>query len=96
MAATNIQAEGLSIRYAAQGMLGRGLYGAPDPRKSLQYCISRGNGQGQQGHFMFICRFNLAGAQSAGTSTPHRNSLYDEHCVFQDEQVVVLWMLKLA
>merc|ERR1719453_2872190 len=31
-AATNIQAEGLKIAYAAAGMLGRGLYGATDPR----------------------------------------------------------------
>ena len=43
-------------------MLGKGLYGAPDPRKSLQFCRS-------QDKFMFICRFNLSGAQHAGPST---------------------------
>ena len=95
MSATNIQATGLSISFAAQGMLGKGLYGAPDPRKSLQYC-NRGMQASQHGNFMFICRFNLTQAQFAGPNTHHRNTQYEEYCVMQDAQVVVLWMLKLA
>ena len=34
--AANIQATGLLLSHAANGMLGRGLYGAPDPRTLLQ------------------------------------------------------------
>jgi len=82
----NIQVEGLSMRFANVGMLGRGIYGAPDPRKSAQYC-------GQQlpvnGKFLLICRFNLSGAQYA------RNSLYDEYCVDDASKVTVLWLLKV-
>ena len=87
--AANIQATGLLLSHAANGMLGRGLYGASDPRKSLQYCRS-------QDKFMFICRFNLSGAQHAGPHTQHRNSVFDEFCVYDEEHTVVLWMLKLA
>ena len=88
-AATNVQATGLLLGFAANGMLGRGLYGAPDPRKSLQYCRSANK-------FMFICRYNLASpAQHAGPSTQHRNSIFDEFCVYDERRVVVLWMLKL-
>ena len=72
-------------------MLGNGIYGAPDPRKSLQYCTNP-----QHGTFMFVCRFNLIAAKRAGPGTQHRNSVYDEFCVFDDRHVVVLWMLKLA
>ena len=88
--ATNIQADGLKIRYAANGMLGRGLYGAPDPRKSAQFCKDSPNGK-----FMFICRFNLKHAKHAGPATEHRNTIYDEFCVYDDQHVVILWMLKL-
>ena len=77
------------MQYAANGMLGRGLYGAPDPRKSYNYCKS-------QNKFMFICRFNLSGAKHAGPSTQHPNTVYDEFCVYDERHVVVLWMLKLA
>ncbi|EOD14658.1 hypothetical protein EMIHUDRAFT_96355 [Emiliania huxleyi CCMP1516] len=88
-AATNVQATGLLLSFAANGMLGRGLYGAPDPRKSLQYCRSANK-------FMFICRYNLASpARHAGPSTQHRNSIFDEFCVHDERRVVVLWMLKL-
>lgn len=102
-AVANIQAAGLQLSFAAQGMLGKGLYGAPDPRKSLQYC--KGGGQGR---FMFLCRFNLAPpkpppqrpapttAQHAGPSSAHRNSVFDEFCIFDEKHVVVLWMIKLA
>ena len=76
------------MRFAADGMLGRGLYGAPDPRKSLEYC-----GNGTNGKFMFICRFNLSGAGTAGPSTGRR---FDEFCVFDESNVVVLWLLKCA
>ena len=31
-AATNVMATGLLLSFAAQGMLGKGLYGAPDPQ----------------------------------------------------------------
>ena len=72
-------------------MLGRGLYGAPDPRKSLQYCKNSENGK-----FMFVCRFNLREAKHAGPTTQHRNSIFDEFCIFDERHVVVLWMIKLA
>jgi len=88
-AATNVMATGLLLSFAAHGMLGRGLYGAPDPRKSVQCCKSANK-------FMFICRYNLAGAQHAGPSTQHRNTLFDEFCVYREAQVVVLWAVKLA
>ena len=87
--AANIQATGLLLSHAGNGMLGRGLYGAPDPRKSLQYCRT-------QDKFMFICRFNLSNARHAGPSTRHQNSVFDEFCVYEERHVVVLWMLKLA
>ena len=87
--AANIQATGLLLHFASRGMLGKGLYGAPDPRKSLQYCRSNDK-------FMFICRFNLSNAQHAGPNTPHRNSVFDEFCVYDERHVVVLWMIKLA
>jgi len=88
-AATNVMATGLLLNFAAQGMLGKGLYGAPDPRKSVQYCKSANK-------FMFVCRYSLAGAQHAGPSTQHRNTLFDEFCVYREAQVVVLWAVKLA
>ena len=71
-------------------MLGQGLYGAPDPRKSLNYV------KGTTGKFMFVCRFNLAAAKHAGPKTSHRNSTFDEFCVYDERHVVVLWMIKLA
>ena len=86
--AANIQASGLLLSHAGNGMLGAGLYGAPDPQKSLGYCRS-------QDKFMFICRFNLSGAKHAGPATKHRNTVYDEFCVYDERHVVVLWMLKL-
>ena len=86
----NIQADGLSLDFAAAGMLGNGLYGAPDPRKSEHYCGDSPNGQ-----FMFICRYNLRGAKHAGPSTPHQNTVFDEFCIMTEEKVVVLWALKL-
>jgi len=91
VAAPNIEAEGLRLSFAAHGMLGRGLYGAPDPRKSKGYAHDN-----QNGTFMFICRFNLSTAKHAGPQTKHRNDVFDEFCIFDDKQVVVLWMLKLA
>ena len=90
-AAANIEHEGLLLQYAVPGMLGKGLYGAPDPNKSKGYCKG-----GTNGNFMFICRFNLSGAQHAGPSTAHRNTLYDEFCIYDESHVVVLWLLKLA
>ena len=63
-AATNIQTEGLQLRFAAHGMLGQGLYGAPDPNKSRDYCKG-----GANGNFMFICRFNLSDARHAGLAS---------------------------
>ena len=89
-AVANIQATGRpTIAFAADGMLGRGIYGAPDPRKSLQYT------KGSHGKFMFLCRYNLQGAKHAGPKTSHRNSVFDEFCVFHDSEVVVLWIVKL-
>ena len=95
MTAANIQATGLvtpgdtDVGVAHGSMLGKGIYGAPDPRKSMQYCRS-------DRKFMFICRFNLSAAQHAGPSTSHRNSVFDEFCVYDARHVVVLWMLKIA
>jgi hypothetical protein len=87
--APNIQSEGLRMKYAANGMLGIGLYGAPDPRKSSQYCEKQGV-KNPNGNFMFICRFNLK------VNTKHyKNKLFQEFCVYDDSQVVVLWMVKL-
>ena len=87
----NIQATGRpSMEFSAKGMLGKGIYGAPDPRKSVNYCKTNRNGR-----FMFICRFNLSQAQHAGPHTQHRNTLFDEFCVYDDNHVVVLWVLKL-
>jgi len=97
----NIQAHGRpSLRFAAHGMLGQGIYGAPDPRKSFQFCRPRSKlpcclAPAGQGKFMFICRFNLAAAQRAGPSTAHKNSIFDEFAVYRDEHVVVLWMLEV-
>ena len=88
----NIQSTGLLMSFASNGMLGQGLYGAPDPQKSKNYC-QKGN---QTGNFMLICRFNLAGAQHAGPNTAHRNTHFDEYCVYDESRVVVLWLLKCA
>jgi len=90
-AVANIQSDGLRMRFASSGMLGRGLYGAPDPRKSYSYC--RGS---RHGAFVFLCRFNLTTAEHAGPSTPHRNTVFDEYCVYDERHVVVLWMLKVS
>jgi hypothetical protein len=87
--AANIQATGLQVRFASEGMLGKGLYGAPDPRKSYSYI--RG-----QFKFMLVCRFNLSSAKHAGPETHHRNSIFHEYCVYDDRNVVVLWLLKLS
>ena len=92
-AATNIQAEGLLLKYGGKNgsMLGAGLYGAPDPRKAVTYC--RGSSLGD---FVFVCRFNLSHAKHAGPKTHHRNSVFEEFCVPKEPHAVVLWMLKLA
>jgi hypothetical protein len=95
-AASNIQAEGLLLRFARQdGMLGQGLYGAPNPRKSWHDCLLGPAGVGDLA-LLFVCRFSLAApVRHAGPRTPHRNSLYDEYCVYAEDRVVVLWMLKV-
>ena len=88
-AGANILATGLLLERANDGMLGAGLYGAPDPRKSFQYCRS-------EEKFMFICRFRLdASAKHAGPGTQHRNTVFDEFCVYNERHVAVLWMLKV-
>ena len=87
--AANIQAIGLSLQHAGNGMLGRGIYGAPDPRKSLGYSRSTDK-------FMFICRFNLFSSQHAGPDTRHPNHSFHEFCVYDERHVVVLWMIKLS
>lgn len=89
--ASNIQTDGLLMRYAGEGMLGKGLYGAPDPRKSLQYC--KGS---PDGNFMFVCRFNVTAAKRAGPDTHHRNTVFGEFCVYDAAHVIVLWMIKVA
>ena len=92
-AASNIQAEGLLLKFMGKHglMLGPGLYGAPDPRKSATYAKDLGFGK-----FLFICRFNLSNAKHAGPGTGHKNFVFNEFCVPNEEQVVVLWMIKLA
>lgn len=77
-AAANIQAKGLLLSYAANGNLGRGLYGAPDPRKSLHYCNSPDK-------FMFVCRFNLSQAKHGVFNLSHQKSALDEFCVYKEE-----------
>lgn len=91
----NIQATGLQTRFAADGMLGNGVYGAPDPRKSKHYCGKKKDTLA--GQFIFLCRYNLSeGAKHAGPATKHKNTMYDEFCVFDDRYMVPLWMIKLA
>ena len=80
-------ATGLLLSFAAQGMLGKGLYGAPDPQVAAVLANRPTK---------FICRYSLAGAQHAGPNTQHRNTLFDEFCVYREAQVVVLWAVKLA
>ena len=77
-----------SLRSRASG---RGNPPAPDPRKSLQYCKDSSHGK-----FMFVCRYNLSHAKRAGPDTSHRNTVFDEFCVFDERHVVVLWMVKLV
>ena len=45
---------------------------------------------------MFVCRINLSGARHAGPGTGHRNTVYDEFCVYDEKKIVVLWMVKLS
>lgn len=88
-AAPNIQSTGLlvpgtgGVSVAHGSMMGNGIYGAPDPRKSMQYV---GNGRNK---FLFICRFNLSRHRYT------QNKTFDEFCVFDQRHVVVLWMLKI-
>ena len=90
-AVANIQACGRpTLEFASNGMLGSGIYGAPDPRKSLQYTKNS-----QHGSFMFLCRFNMSGAKHAGPGTGHRNTVFDEFCIYNNDHVVVLWMLNV-
>ena len=92
----NIQSDGLLIKFAKEGMLGAGIYGAPDPRKSFQYTNKHSASHSAgSADFMFVCRFNLEGAQHAGPLTKHRNSLFDEYCIYSDVRCVVLWVLKV-
>ena len=91
-AMTNISAEGLQLKFVGKNgtMLGAGLYGAPDPRKSASYA-----GKHSMGKFLFICRFNLSGAEHAGPDTKHKNEIYHEYCTPDESKVVVLWQLKV-
>ena len=81
---SNVLAEGLLLSRSRNGRLGNGLYGAPNPRKSLGYC-----GDSPNGKFLFVCRFNL--------SEPAKHAMHDLHefCVYYESRVVVLWALKL-
>ena len=80
----NIMAGGLKLKFAKAGMLGAGIYGAPDPRKATQYMPA-----GQHGRFMFLCRFNTTGSRN------QQNVSFAECCVYDESKVVILWMLKL-
>ena len=84
-AGLNIMAEGLLLSKAQSGRLGQGLYGAPDPRKSIPYCRDSPSGK-----FLFVCRFNLA------QPARHTKADLDEFCVYDESRVVVLWSLKLS
>ena len=81
----NISSEGLrSTMPAAHGtMLGNGVYGAPDPRKSWQYC------GGTLGNFMIVCRF------AAPQAFFKKNLIYDEFCVPNEAMCVPLWQVKV-
>ena len=83
--AANIMAEGLQLRFAKGGVLGAGIYGAPNPQKATQYCLTS-----QHGRFMFLCRFN-----TTGSSHQQNYAGLAEYCVFEEAKVVVLWMLKV-
>ena len=74
------------MQFSANGMLGKGIYGAPDPRKSVTYC-----GPSTIGRFLFVCRFNLAEAKHGKF-----DGTYHEYCTFDESKLVVLWMVKLA
>ncbi len=94
IAVGNIALGGLDKRFAkATGMLGAGIYGAPDPRKSAHYAKNADGGQDEY-KFMFICRFNMRNATHAGPGTGHRNTMFHEYMVPENSDVVVLWMLK--
>ena len=86
-AAANVQAEGLLLKFASAGLLGTGLYGAPDPRKSATYASSIDGGK-----FLFVCRFNLAGAKHGQFSGSHK---FHEYLTTEEAKVVVLWMIKI-
>ena len=77
-------------------MLGKGIYGAPDPRKPKQYC-GKSKQDCPNGKFMFLCVFNLSAKEvkDAGPTTEHRNSHFEEFCVFEEKHAVVLWQLKV-
>lgn len=34
-------------------------------------------------------------ARRAGPDTHHKNTIFDEFCIYDERQVVVLWMVKL-
>jgi hypothetical protein len=81
----NIHSEGLKgTMPAAHGtMLGNGVYGAPDPRKSWLYC------GGQHGNFMIVCRFAVPKAFFK------TNRFYKEFCVPEEAMCVPLWQIKV-
>jgi len=37
----------------------------------------------------------MSGAKHAGPGTGHRNTVFDEFCIYNNDHVVVLWMLKV-
>ena len=96
-AATNIQAEGLLLKYGGNhgSKLGAGIYGGSDPRKAVTYVDPAHPITLAMGKFLFVCRFNVSKATSVTGKHP-KYTVNHEYCVPDEHHVVVLWMLKLA
>jgi len=91
MSVANIAMEGLSVNNSSAGQLGRGIYGAPDPRKANQFAL-----QNHHGSFIFVIRVNLSHAKYLqGPPQPGGIPGYEEFCVPKDSHAVVLWQIKL-
>ena len=107
-AAENIDLTGFRMDFFHRGMLGtnasagKGLYGAPDPRKSMVYAL-KGDPLDQKTpdeRIMYVCRFYLSGeggkeARHAGPGTGNNNHIFHEMCVFDNTHVVPIWKLKV-
>ena len=77
-------------------MLGRAIYGAPNPCKSKHYVNAhQRNPINVDDLFMLVCLFNLTGSRRAGPDTSALNSVYDEYAIFDQNKCLVLWIIKV-